>query len=395
MDKLIKAQLEVSEKRTEMAALIDAEAPEPEKITAAKAAVTEAEKRLQVALTEEVATKEVEKKTQPVDAEGREIRQLLIKASLGRMLGGILEETEGEGADRELRQALHLPNDYIPLALLETRDAVITTGDEPANPQPFINRLFPQSAAAFCGVDVQSVDVGQQLVPVLSTGVTIGGPHTDSTESVETTGAVALSTLQPRRFNGSFAVKQSDLATFPMLEESLREDLSGALQSAIDADLLNRTDAGLLEIGTDPAVPSIASVGGDFLRDAFSGVDGLFAANINQVRVLFGPTIYAYAGALANDSPLASLALEKLQQLVGGVFVSNHVPAYAGNFQEALVVKGPARRNCVGALWSGVQIIRDEVTRARFGEVRLHVIGMFDFAVVRPAGYIRQRYRTA
>ena len=196
MDKLIKAQLEVSEKRTALSALLDAEAPDVDAIEAAKNEVTASEKRMQAVMVLDGGNKEVER-VNAGDAEGREIRQLIGKASVGRMLAGILEEGEGEGADRELRAALNVPADYIPLALLERRAAATFTGDEPASTQPFIGRVFPQSAAAFCGVDVQSVEVGQVVVPVLSTGVTIGGPHTDSTEVAESTGAVTISTLHP------------------------------------------------------------------------------------------------------------------------------------------------------------------------------------------------------
>ena len=42
-------------------------------------------------------------------AEGRELRDLVGKASLGRMMSGIADDSEGAGADRELRQA-HEPS---------------------------------------------------------------------------------------------------------------------------------------------------------------------------------------------------------------------------------------------------------------------------------------------
>ena len=396
MDKLIKAQLEVSEKRTALAALIDAETPEPDKIEAAKTEVVESEKRMQAIMVLDGGNKEIEK-VGDGDAEGREMRQLINKASVGRMLAGILEEGEGDGADRELRQALAIPADYIPMAMLEKRAALTTTGDEPASPQPFIGRVFPTGAAAFCGVDVQSVPVGQQVVPVLATGVTIHGPYTDDTEAAESTGDIDLTTLQPRRLSGSFAVKQVHLATFPMLEEALRADLGDALQNAVDVDLLTRAATGLLTSGngTDPTAPTAATDGETFITDAYSGVDGIYASNVNQVRMLLGPETYRYCGALAYQTNRPDLTLEKLQGLVGGVFVTDNVGAYANNRQEGLVIKGPTRRNCVGALWAGVQIIRDEVTRARQGEVRLHVIGMWDFAVLRTAGYVRKRYRTS
>jgi hypothetical protein len=393
MDKLLKAQMEVSERRVALSALLDADTPDTDAIEAAKTAVTEAEKRMQAVMVLDGGNK-AETLTAG-DAEGREIRQLIAKANLGRMVAGILEEGEGEGADRELRQALGIPADYIPLAMLEKRAAATFTGDEPATPLPFIGRVFPASAAAFCGVDVQSVGVGQITVPVLSTGVTIGGPHTDSTAVAESTGAVAITTLQPKRLNGSFAVKHTDLATFPMLEDALRMDLGDALQDAIDVDLLRRTAEGLLDDGADPpTVPAnAATLAATFLSDLYGAVDGAYASNVNQIRVLYGPETYAYAGGLNIVAAHPETVIDKVSRIAGGILVTDNAGAYTANRQEALIIKGPARRNCVGALWNGVQIIRDEVSRAAEGEVRLHVIGMWDFAVVRAAGYVRKAYR--
>ena len=395
MDKLLKAQMEVSEKRTGLAALIDAETPEPEKIETAKNAVIDAEKRTQAIYVAEGGNKVKTVEHPTEDAQALELRQLMGKASVGKMLAGIVENGEGDadGPELELRQALKIPANYIPLEMLEKRAAATFTGDEPTQPQPLIGRLFPASAAAFCGVDVQSVGVGQVTVPVLSTGVTIGGPHTDDTEVAESTGAVTISTLYPRRLNGSFAVKQTDLATFPMLEEAFRADLGDAVQNAIDVDLLTRPDEGLLDLGTDPTAPSAATPAATFLSDLYGGVDGIYASNVNQVRILYGPETYAYAGGLVIVANHPETVMDKVQRIAGSVLVSDNAGAYANNRQEALVVKGPARRNCVGVLWSGIQIIRDEVTRARQGEVRLHVIAMWDFDVIRPAGYIRKLYR--
>ncbi len=227
-------------------------------------------------------------------------------------------------------------------------------------------------AAAFCGVDVQSVGVGQQLVPVLETGVTIAGPYTDSTESAETTGAVAITTLEPKRLNGSFAVKQIDLATFPMIEDALRADLGDAVSNAIDIDLLRRTGEGLLDFGTDPTAPADATTAAEFLADLYSGVDGIFAGSVGDVRVLYGPETYAFAGGLVIATNHPETVIDKVSRIAGGVLVTDNAGPYSGNRQEGLIVKGAARRSCVGALWSGIQIIRDEVTRARQGEVRLH-----------------------
>ena len=392
MDKLIKAQLEVSEKRTVLSALLDSETPDVDAIETAKNEVTASEKRMQAVMVLDGGNKEIER-VHAGDAEGREIRQLVSKASVGRMLAGILEQGEGDGADRELRQALGIPSDYIPLAMLERRAAVTTTGDEPGNPQPFIGRVFPMGAAAFCGVDVQSVEVGQQLVPVLATGVTINGPYTDSTESAETTGAVAITTLEPKRLNGSFAVRQTDLATFPMLEDALRTDLGDAVSNAIDVDLLKRTGEGLLDFGTDPTAPADATAAAEFLADLYSGVDGIHAGSVGDVRVLYGPETYAFAGGLVIAANHPETVIDKVSRIAGGVLVTDNAGAYSGNRQEGLIIKGAARRHCVGAMWSGAQIIIDNVSCARQGEVRIHIIAMWDFAVVRESGYVRKSYR--
>ena len=358
----------------------------------AKHEVTASEKRMQAVMVLDGGNKEVER-VNSGDAEGRELRQLVSKASVGRMLAGILEEGEGEGADRELRSALGIPSDYIPLMMLERRAAVTTTGDEPGSAQPFIGRVFPMGAAAFCGVDVQSVEVGQQVVPVLDTGVTIHGPYTDSTESAETTGAVTITTLEPKRLNGSFAVRQTDLATFPMLEEGLRADLGDAVSNAIDIDLLRRTGEGLLDFGSDPTAPADATTAAEFLADLYSGVDGVYAGSVGDVRALYGPETHAFMAGLVIATNHPETVIDKVSRVAGGILVTDNAGPYASNRQEGLIIKGAARRNCVGALWAGVQIIRDEVSRARQGEVRMHVIGMWDFVVVRTAGYVRKSYR--
>ena len=120
MDKLIKAQLEVSEKRTALSGLLDAETPDVDAIETAKNEVTASEKRMQAIMVLDGGNKEVER-VNAGDAEGREIRQLVSKASVGRMMAGILEEGDGDGADRELRAALgNMPADYIPLAMLDS-----------------------------------------------------------------------------------------------------------------------------------------------------------------------------------------------------------------------------------------------------------------------------------
>ena len=80
--------------------------------------------------------------------------------------------------------------------------------------------------------------------------------------------------------------------------------------------------------------------------------------------------------------------------ITGGLRVSSLVPAYASNRQDAVVVKGPARSNTVATMWDAVSI-EDVVTDAKKGWVKIYLVTMFDFAVVREDGYVRHRFRTS
>ena len=86
------------------------------------------------------------------DGEGREIRSLLEKASLGVFLSGAANQRDVDGAERELRAALDLAADQIPLDVLlpadvETRaDAATNVTASIAETQSSIaGRIFAES----------------------------------------------------------------------------------------------------------------------------------------------------------------------------------------------------------------------------------------------------------
>ena len=254
--------------------------------------------------------------------------------------------------------------------------------------------MFPGSAAAFCGVDIQTVGVGEYVVPTIGTGVTIGEPGA-GTAQAESDPTATITTLTPRRLTGNFPINREDLAKFPGMEDAWRMELSDALQNAIDVDLLTKNNKGLLDKGTDPTAPNVATPAADFLSDLYGAVDGAYATNINQIRVLYGPETYAYAGGLVVVANHPETVADKVMRVSGGVFVTDNAGAYASNRQEALVIKGAARRNAVGAMWNGVQIIRDEFSKAAEGQIKMTVLAMWDFEVIRTGGYSRKRYRTS
>ena len=389
MDKILELELRQSEARQELADLLESDA-DNEKVGALNVELRSLDRQL---MAQKLVSPEPETSTSTGTPEGRELRQLISKASLGRMMAGIADDGQGDGAERELRQARNLPDNYVPWDLLETRAAVSVTGDEEGNTTPWIQRVLPTSAAAFCGIDVQMADVGEVLVPVITTGVTIGFVAPAAAQA-ESSPVAAVTTLSPRRGTGSFPIAREDLAKFPGMEDAWRMELTQAVQNAIDLDLLTLASKGLLKAGgTDPTAPSDATTAPEFLADVYGAVDGSMSSAVNQNKLLLGPETYAFAGSLVYDAGSGMTVADKLASIGVQVFVTDNAGPYASNAQAGLVVKGPPRRNAIGATWRGIEIIRDEFSLAANGQLKFTVLVMWDYANVRPDGFIRKSYR--
>ena len=194
MTPLQQAQLALGEKRQALATAIAATEPDTEVIEGLTAEIRAADAKMTALMLLEPDTTKVIKET----GEGREMRHLLANASLGRMMTGIANDEAGAGADAELRQHHNLPLNYVPWEMIcENRAALAMTGDEDGNQTPWIQTVFPNSASAFCGVDMTTVAVGEVNVPVVGTGLTISFPG-ENTAPAESAPTAAVTTLTPR-----------------------------------------------------------------------------------------------------------------------------------------------------------------------------------------------------
>ena len=389
MDMVLSLELRQSEARAELSDLLEKD-PDSEKIGTLNAEMRSLDRQI---MAHKLTSPEPETKAVTGTPEGRELRQLVSKASLGKMMAGIADDGQGNGAERELRQARGLPDNYVPWDMLEKRAAVDVTGDEEGNTTSWIQRVFPMSAAAFCGVDVSTVAVGQVLVPVITTGVTIGFVAAGASQA-ESSPVAAITTLTPRRGTGNFPINKEDLAVFPGMEDAWRMELSDAVQNAIDVDLLRLASKGLLKAGgTDPTDPADATTAAEFLADVYGAVDGALSTGVNQNKLLVGPEIYAHMGATIFDAGSGMTVVDKLMSVGVNILVTDNAGPYSANDQDGLVIVGPPRRNSVGVMWNGVEIIRDEFSLAPEGQLRFTVAVMWDFENVRSAGYVRKSYR--
>ena len=112
MDKLITAQLELSEKRTALSALLDAEAPDVDAIETAKHEVTASEKRHQAVMVADGGNKTVETTGTP---ETRELLDLEKRANVGELFDSVLSHGQPAGAMAELQQHLGLQGNQVPV----------------------------------------------------------------------------------------------------------------------------------------------------------------------------------------------------------------------------------------------------------------------------------------
>ena len=391
MLKSLKKALRLSEIRESLndlngvAELSDTQKTEEGDLLASQKA-TEVEYRSAIAAEDEANTTP----TAP-DAETRERLQLVSRASIGAIFAAAVEHRSLTGAENELQQHLSLASNQIPIDLLrapvEHRAITPAPATVGTSEQPILMPIFASGDAAFLNVDQVTVPAGDAVFPVLTNRPTVGGPHADSTEVAETTGAFSAELIKPERLQCSFTYRRVDLARFPIMGESLRQALNEALSESLDAQIVSGADGLLaganLSNNAQAAVDTFATYVAKF---GHARVDGRYASGVASVRVLMGSSSYVHAGSVYRGDQSQESAIDRLMTIGGGVRVSPHVAAVASTKQKAIVRLG-ARRDMVAAVWSGITIIPDEVTLAKKGEIVITAVMLAAIKLLRTGGF--------
>ena len=337
------------------------------------------------------------------DGEGAELRALTARASAGRIFAAVLEHRQTAGAEGELQEHLGLKPNQIPLAMLqqrqarralETRAVTPAPGNVGTMQDPIIPAIFPLSAAAFCGVDMPTVAVGEKTYPVIGTNATVSAPAKGAAVA-ETTGSFTAEVLSPSRLQASFFYSREDAAKFDGMDMALRMNLTDALASALDKQILTLTDEGLLDFGVDPAASAGAETFATYRTALFGNVDGTYAGTAMDVRLVVGADTYAHMAGQYRANTADDSALDSVNRVSGGVRVSAHVPAQAADAQQAVFCRGLGARHAVAPIWEGVTLIPDEITKASTGEIVLTAIMLFAFRVLRSDGFKRHAFKLA
>ena len=329
-----------------------------------------------------------------IDSQSLELRQLEARSSMGDIAAGVLSNHACEGAARELQQHHHLKPNQVPLALMrspmvEERSSGVTPGpsDSGADQRPIIAAVFPQSVAAFLGINGQSVGVGEAAFAVVSTSASPGAPG-EGADQAHSTAAFESASLVPSRLQASLFFTVEDAARIQGLSDALRMNLSEALADELDDQILTNTSNGLFS-GSNLDDHDAGAVG-TFVtlkkRVVYDAIDGKYANNAGDLRVVLGSASYAFAGGVYRGNNSDVDALESITSKVAGIRVSSHVPAVASNKQELVVARGTAQHVAV-ALWQGMDLIEDPFSLAKSGEVILTARMLHAIKILRKDGF--------
>ena len=323
------------------------------------------------------------------DTESREYRELLSRANLGTAVAAALECRQADGPEGELSQHHSLPANMVPLDLFrdrepETRAVTPAPADTQAIQQPIVPPVFATGDAAFLGVPQRTVPAGDAVFPVLTVRPTVGGPHKDSTNVDETTGAFSADVLAPGRLQASYIFRRSDAARFPMMPESLRQALSMGLSEVLDAKLIGQIVTDVAR--TDAAAENTFATYRSAL--VYGRIDGRYALSESDIRLLVGSATLAHAAGKYRGNNADDSAVDSLRRISGGVRVSAHIAAAAANKQDVIVRRGGREDAAIG-LWQGVEIIDDPYTGSGKGERELTAVMLAAHKVTRADGFAR------
>ena len=336
-------------------------------------------------------------------SEGRALRELLKRSSVGDVFGAVTGKRM-VGATLELQEHYGLDHNQIPLSLLtraegddlETRATGVTTAptNVAAVQQSIIPAVFPDSVAAYLGVDMPTVGVGESQFPILITSADAGTPALDASQD-ETQGGFEAEALKPSRIQASFEFGREDAARFAGMSEALRQNLNDALMDKYDDEILSGTN-GLLtatnlanhNVNTETTYALYRS------QFAYGRVDGKYASRTADLRIVMGSGTYEHAAAQYRGNNDNMDALMALEGAVSGVRVSAHVPAVASTKQNNVIRLG-MRRDMVAPIWEGIQLINDEVTQAKRGRLIITAVMLVAIKIVREAGFYKQQTQVA
>ena len=352
------------------------------------------------------------------NAEQREVMGLLKRSSLGAFLSEAAHQLPiTAGAENELRSAL-LGNEnnrpgHVPIEMLiapdklETRADAITSVAAAAladgSQAPILPRVFTRTIAAQMGVDMPMVPVGAANYPIMTGGATA------SQVAVETRVDSDAATftghdLSPLRLSARYRFAIEDTAKLPNFEAALRMDLDSVISDQMDHQIINGNGTapnvrGFVHELTTVTNPTAVTTWAQHLKDFTDQVDGINAFELMHLRSVITKEAFTYLETLfrtgTTDNGPRESACEYVKSRTASQMVSSRMPHTANNSTGLIALSSYPGRNAVAPLWRSMEVIRDPYSHAAEGQVALTAIVLWNFKVLREAGWSLFKTRVA
>ena len=364
-----------------------------------KGKITDANERLELIIASEpnatpTQVGEVE------DQEAKELRELREASSLMPILRVAAFGSRVEGQTAEFQQHFGCKEHEVPLSLLmehrtqaplEVRD--VTPGPTESTQQlRIISDIFPRGLANHLRIETPSIPAGQQATAIIQTSAAATaaakGGSVDST-----TGALNSVVLNNRRLQAELDGYREDFATVPALETAFRRNLTDALSDGLDKQILVGSGGFLADGLTEPSDPGAATGFADFKATVFDALDGKYAVQPSDLNMVIGSETISRMSSEYRNANVSDNAWDTLRSLTGnGVRLSANVPDAASNVQGAIIARSLTETHATAPVWENVSFIRDESTDARTGIIRIVAYMLFNFKVIRSAGFVRLKF---
>ena len=370
--------------------------------------------------------------------EFREFMGIEARCNLDGFFDGIHDTMETVGAEREMRQALGVnergvipwPMLIEPARLQEIRQeqraalaegakvraiigkefadkigegndvflrAAFGSGSSVMSMQdPVIQDVFAASTAAFLMTRFSSAPVGDALELVLTSS---GAGITADRTARAAAGSLAARTLTPKAIRAVYDINKTDLQRFRGLESSLRADLPRAITDVMDANVLNGSNfsGSILARTTDPSTPTVIVTFGSGIASLAGAIDGKHARTLKETKLVVNPeTIRLMYSLLASNTAVTLPDYYMMNS--GGLMTTSNMPATVSDIAKAIACKtGPGvMYNGIAKLWGGgVQVIRDEYSKAPENQLIVTANIYADYDVVRAAGYLQIEFKVS
>jgi HK97 family phage major capsid protein len=405
----VKLQKRQSEIRQQLATLAGKENPEENEIRS----MTDLDKEYstnEVRYRASLIAEDHERKEAGQELEGRsekEYSELVRNFELRQVALALDEGFQLTGQTAEVVQEMRSHGGYqgipIPLAALETRagETIASGTPDPIQTRPIIDRLFPGSVAAKMGGSLINIQSGQIEWPVATGGAVVGwGASELGDVGAATQYTTVDKSLKPDYNMGAQmtisrkALKQSGSA----LEEAVRRDLNAAIATELDRVVFLGAGSsgeplgivtGAGTYGFDVNAIDAAASYSAFRAAAVEFLTRNAATSFKDIRILLRHELLNTLDDTVYEVGSAVTEFDRIVSRFGAVMsTGNALAAPTGSPLASSAVMttsvGGVAPFFVG-IWGGVDLIRDQFTKAASGQLVLTGLVTADVTASRAA----------